>query len=341
MDHVAIDLGGSHSQICVRSASGAILEEHQCSTAKLGRYLERRPNSRVILETCAEAFQIADLALEHGHEVRVIPSSLVRSLGVGARRMKTDRRDAQVLSEVSCRIELPSVHVPSARSRELKSVCGSREVLVGARTKLINHVRGFLRTRAIRLRTGGPGTLPTRVRSKLLQSADGIPVHVERLLVVIEELNAQIRQADRELELIARHDDVCRRMMSVPGVGPVTAVRFRAALDIQHRFEGSHSVQSYLGLTPGEHSSSTRQHRTGITKAGAPRVRWSLIQAAWCAMRTRPHDPMVQWAQQIAERRGRTIAVVALARKMAGILFAIWRDGSAYDPPRGAQHIPE
>jgi len=142
MQHLAIDLGGTKSQICVRSAEGQILHEQALETASLGRYLKRQPASRVVLETCSEAFGIADLAASFGHEVRVVPTMLVRSLGVGARRIKTDRRDAQVLSEVSCRIDLPSVHIPTDLARQRRSMCTMREELVTTHTSLINCVRG-------------------------------------------------------------------------------------------------------------------------------------------------------------------------------------------------------
>jgi hypothetical protein len=95
MDHIAVDLGERESQICVRSSDGTVLEERRCQTSLLGAYLSGRPKSRVVVETCSEAFGVADAALEVGHEVRVVPATLVRSLGVGARRTKTDRRDAR------------------------------------------------------------------------------------------------------------------------------------------------------------------------------------------------------------------------------------------------------
>jgi len=94
-----------------------------------------------MVETCSDAFGIADAALTVGHEVRVVPATLVRTLGVGARRLKTDRRDAQVLSEISCRIDLPSVHVPSPQARQHKRLCGMREALLGARTKVLDNLR--------------------------------------------------------------------------------------------------------------------------------------------------------------------------------------------------------
>lgn len=165
MEHLAIDLGGRASQICVRRSDGQIVEERRCRTAALPAYLATRPPSRVVVETCSEAFGIADAALSVGHEVRVVPATLVRSLGVGARGLKTDRRDAQVLSEVSCRIDLPSVHVPSRQARQRKTLCGMREALVGARTKLINTVRGWLRTEGRRPRGGDVTTFTARVRA--------------------------------------------------------------------------------------------------------------------------------------------------------------------------------
>jgi transposase len=148
----------------VRAADGSIIDERSWATARLGSYLKGRPPSRVMVETCAEAFRIADAARELGHDVRVVPAALVPSLGVGARGVKTDRRDARVLSEVSTRIELPSVHVPTQLSRTLKAACAAREALVTARTQLINATRGWIRTQLLRLPSGTSCTFTKRVR---------------------------------------------------------------------------------------------------------------------------------------------------------------------------------
>jgi transposase len=332
MQHVAIDLGRTKSQICVRDADGQIVREQKLDTASLGRFLGRQGPSRVILETCSEAFHVADLALSCGHEVRVVPATLVRSLGVGARRIKTDRRDAQVLSEVSCRIDLPSVHVPTDLARQRRSMCTAREELLSQRTSLINCVRGWTRTQLLTIHSGDMLTFPKRARAAALSKHDGLPEHVERMLQVIEALNEQIIPADAELEKLSKEDLVCQRLMSVPGVGPVTSLRFVAALDDRTRFPNAHAVQAFLGLTPGENSSSQRQQRTGITKAGPAPVRRALVQAAWNFRRLRPLDPIGRWAAQIEQRRGKFIATIAVARKLAGVLFALWRDGSTYQP---------
>ena len=330
MDHLGIDLGGKESQVCARSPDGAIRWEGKWPTAKLGEYLRECPTSRVVLETCAEAFAVADAAAAAGHDVRVVPCSLVRSLGVGARGLKTDERDARALSEVSCRIELPSVHRPSASARQWKTLCGTREVLVESRTKLVNSVKGWMRTQTERVRSGVVSTLPKRVRHHYAAKAAPLPPCIERQLEAIDQLSRQIAEADKEQLAVPEAHPTCQRLLTVPGEGPVTAIRFVAAIDDVARFGGAHALESYLGLVPGENSSSERKRRTGITKAGAAKLRWALVQASWSARRCRPNDPMVRWAAQIEQRRGRRIAMVALARKMAGILYALWRDGTTY-----------
>jgi transposase len=239
-------------------------------------------------------------------------------------------------------MDLPSVHIPTKKSREWKSMCGMREELVSCRTALINTVRGWLRREAWQVATGATETFAHRVRKLFRErSADALPRFVERQLETIESMNKQIAEADDELSALARNDETCQRLMTVPGIGPVTAMRFVAAIDDRTRFASAHRVESYLGLTPGENSSSERQRRTGLTKAGAPRVRWALTQAAWNARRWRPNDPMVKWSKQVELRRGRRVAISALCRKLAGILYAIWRDGSTYDANYGAPLVDQ
>jgi transposase len=330
MEHVAIDLGGRESQVCIRSGTGEILLEERVPTAGLREVLDR-PKARVVVETCSEAFGVADLALEYGHDVRVVPASLVKSLGVGARRTKTDLRDARTLSEVSCRVELPSVHVPSHWSREAKSLCGMRDALVSCRTKLVNSVRGYLRRHLRRMTLRGAlATFPLRVRKRYAESEQVVPPHLERQLQAIERLNEAVKEATKEVAAWAEGNPTCVRLMTAPGVGPLVALRFVAAVDRVERFSEAHQLESYLGLAPGEDSSSERRRVTSITKAGPSRVRWTLVQASWTALRVRPEDPMCAWALQVSRRRGIKVAVVALARKLAGVLYAMWRDGTEY-----------
>ena len=131
-----------------------------------------------------------------------------------------------------------------------------------------------------------------------------------------------------------------RRLRTAPGVGSVTAVAYVATLDRVDRFDRAHEVESYLGLVPSEHSSGERQHRGTLTKAGNPRMRFLLVEAAWCILRSRSAQTqeLRRWAERIATRRGRRVAVVALARRLAGILYAMWRDGTEYQAHPRRQH---
>lgn len=334
MDHVAIDLGSKQSHFCIRNPAGEIQRENRVRTASLAQLFAELPKSRIILETCGEAFTVAEQARASGHEVRVVPSTLAPSLGVGQHGVKTDKRDCRQLSMASCRVELGSVHVPSAQSREWKALCTHRDALVQTRTKLVNTVRGWLRTQLLELKRGTTATFPRRVRELLLSLPMGLPRHVERILESLELINSQVKEADAEVKSLAAGDEVCRRLMTVPGVGPLTALRFKAAVDDVSRFRSAEAVSSYFGLTPGEDSSSERQRRTGITRAGQVSVRWTLIQGAWTALRRAPESDMVTWALKLSEKRGKQKAVVALARKMSGILYALWRDGTTFVPSR-------
>ncbi len=220
MDHCAIDLGGKKSQVCLRSPDGRVLLEARYDTLSLPDFLRQLPHSRVILETAAEAFRIADAAKTAGHEVRVVPATLVRTLGVGARKTKTDRRDAQMLSEVSCRIDLPSVHIPSARSREWKTICGMHDALISSRTKLINNLRGWLRGQGLRLSSGSAETLAGRIAE-----IESLPEYVASQVAMLALLTEKIRTSEQRIEDLAKSDELCKRLMTVPGIGPSTLTR--------------------------------------------------------------------------------------------------------------------
>lgn len=333
MEHVAIDLGSMESQICVRTGDGTILKEEKVSTRSLQKYLAGRPKSRVVVETCAEAFSVADAALEAGHETVVVPASLAPALGVGDRGIKTDVRDARNLSEASCRMsQLPKVHVPAKESRDRKLMCGMREGLVQTRTKLLNSARGWARAQGLGVvRSGSPTTFSHRVREHVTQRKAVIPPYLERVLIAIEALSAQIVAADEELETLAKSDATCRLLMTAPGIGPTASIRLTAAVDDVKRFPNAHKLESYLGMTPGENSSSTRKRRTALTKAGPAKMRWALVQSAWAARRYYKDHPLVLWSFEVEKRRGKRVAVMALARRLVGVLYAMWRDQRPYD----------
>lgn len=335
MYHIGLDVGSCKTCFCICQANGTIILEDSVKTAWLPRFFvemaQARGKCRVVLESCAEAFTIGAWAVEAGHDVRIVPAAFARSLGIGEHGIKTDRRDARALALASCRVELRSIHIRSLASREILSATTARRTLVNCRTTTVNSVRGWLRTLVLSCGTGRVETFCKRVRETLKAAGRELPGFVESQLLVVESLNEQIKEVTKHLEAMVEADEVCQLLMSHPGVGPMTALEFRATIDEPTRFKHGDKVGSYIGITPGENTSSKRKRRTSITKAGSPELRRLLCQGAWSYWRTQEGMATNGWARQVAERRGKKVAMVALMRKMSVTLWAMWRHKEPYN----------
>ena len=344
MHHIAIDLGSRKSQISIRQDDGTIISEQKVDTHNIAPYLIYRNPGRVILETCSEAFAVADVVKKIGLAPVVVPATLAPLLGVGYHGIKNDKTDANILSKASCgyaaaSLPMPSVHIPSLQSRERKSQIAMRQTMVECRTAMINSVHGWLRSNLILVPTGEAESFPQRVRLALQNSHRSNPYFVEEQLKAIENQTESIDKMTAAIKKIAKSDPICQLLMTIPGVGPIISLAFASVIDDVTRFPNAKAVASYLGLTPGENSSSKREKTTGITKAGPELLRQLLVQASWCMWRTRIGDPMVQWGRAIAGRRVKPVAITAMARKLSGILFAIMRDGVSFKPNKAVAPI--
>jgi transposase len=337
MEHVGIDLGSKESQVCIVTAQGTRRAATRCATKSLPKLFASLGPSRVVMETCSESAAASSLARAAGHEVAVVPSSIVRTLGVGARGIKTDERDAEVLAMASYRLpELPSVHVKRLDARDRLRMLGMRRRLVHARKLLVNGVKSYLRTLLLRVSSKADGLFTRKVREELTGASAGVPEDIELTLQMIERVTESIRTLDSSLEEAASQDVVAHQLMTVPGIGPITALTFQSTIDDPTRFESSAQVASYLGLVPGQDTTGFKIKRTGTIRAAPLELKALLVQCAWSMWRARPNDPLSLWARDIAERRGKRIAIVALARKLATIAWSMWRHGTKYDPSRGS-----
>ena len=191
-------------------------------------------------------------------------------------------------------------------------------------------VRALLRREGLRARSGQASSFGKRMDEvETLQWSLDIIAPVR---AVMDSVSREMLLVERAIEQIVNGDPVVQRLCTAPGIGPVTVVAFVPTLDLVQWFEGAHQVQAYLGLLPSEFSSGERQQRGAITRTGNTPLRWLLVEAAWLILRSR-HSRTAElrlWAQRIALRRGQRIAIVALARKLAGILFAMWRDETEF-----------
>jgi transposase len=152
------------------------------------------------------------------------------------------------------------------------------------------------------------------------------------LLAVLAALEPELANAERTIQQLAEREPITQLLMTAPGVGLIVAAMFVSVVDDAKRFHKAHQLESYLGLVPSEDSSGGKRRLGSISKQGNPYMRALLVQSAWCILRLRDtSDPIKVWADALAERRGKRIAVVAIARRLAGVLWAMWRDGTVYD----------
>ena len=333
MDHVGIDLGSRKSSICVLDAAGVVREQREVLTTDLGDYLMRH-KGRAVMESCTQSRKVADLARAAGLEVVVVPGTFVRQLGVGSRGIKTDAKDAEHLARASLRnADLPTVRPCCERSREQRRLLQARSQLVRTRTRFVASIKTYLRGELIVLKGRAlPATLRKIVESVLLARPEGVPLDIEVLLEMVDRLNEQIAKLDAAIREVARDDQVCQRLMTVPGVGPIVSLAFVSLIDEISQFPDAEHLASYLALVPGENTTGGKIKRTGVIKAGPKLIRAVLVQAAWSMWRSQSESQIVQWAKRIAERKGKKVAVIALARKLATVMYAMWKKERNYNP---------
>jgi transposase len=333
MEHIGIDVHKNSCQVCILTEDGELIERRiKTERSSLHALFSDRPRARILIESSTESEWVARCLEGLGHEVIVADPNYAPMYATRSKKVKTDKRDARTLCEASRLGAYRPAHRTSDRQRDVRAHLAVRETLVRRRARYISLVGALARREGCRIPAGVSRSFAARVEQAALPRH--VLVQVEPLLIMLKSLNEQIKKADERLAEVVKDDQVVRRLTTVPGVGPVTATTYAATLDGAARFRDAKQVRSYLGLVPREHSSGEKQHRGRISKAGNSRARALLVEAAWALLRwkTAKTKALHEWATRIAARRGRATAVVALARKLAGILFALWRDVTEFDP---------
>jgi transposase len=331
MVYGAIDLHMRYSQIRIVDAEGAVIRDQRIVTSRerFAKAFEGMGPLRILLETGTESEWVAQALEAAGHTVIVADPNFAPMYGETRRRIKTDRRDVAALAEANRHGWYRAAHRTSAVQRATKQILRTRRLLVQMRTSAVSLLRAVLRQDGYRLGTGSCETVPRRVERLALPAA--LQDTVAPLGRQIATLTAEIHTLDTRLQSRTASDATVARLRSVPGVGLIVATSYRAFVDHVDRFGHAGQVSAAIGLVPREDSSAERRHRGHITKAGPRELRSLLIQAAWVCWR-HPHSAALRaWVDRLAARRGKRIAVVALARRLSRILFAIWRDGQLFD----------
>ena len=332
MRKVALDLGKRKISYC-EVARGQVIRRLTVSRietmeTELG---VDQPPAVVAIEACREAWHVHDLLKTWGNEVIVIDTTRVRQIGIGQHGRKTDRIDAEVLALALERGGIPMAHVLSPARRELRRWLGVRRGLVESRAQLVVTARGICRELGESLPSCMTMHFTANVRKAALKPETRAVL--EPLLKTIETINGECEIAERRLAGLAASEPVIGLLSTAPGVATIVAAAFVSVIDEAGRFHHAHQVESYLGLVPGENSSGGKRRVGSITKEGNRYMRALLVQSAWAILRSAPaDDPLRQWGQTLVTRRGKRIAVVAVARRLAGILWSMWRRNTFYDP---------
>jgi transposase len=332
MDMIGIDLHKRESQVCVLAADGAVRERRIVTNReRFSAVLGSGPPARVLLEASTESEWVARHLESLGHTVVVADPNYAPMYATRSRRVKTDRRDARALAEALKLGAYRPAHRLSDARRHVRAELAVRDALVRTRTRYIALAKALVRRDGLRVASSASELVARRIAA--LEMSATLAAELAPLVAVLEPLNAEIAAADRRIAALSHADPVVALLSTAPGIGPVTASALAATIDDVARFRSAHQLEAYLGVVPGERSSGERRRVGRITKAGNSRARWLLVEAAWRILRSRSSETAAlrAWALGIAARRGKRIAAVALGRRLAGIVYAMWRDGAPYD----------
>jgi transposase len=296
--------------------------------ARFERFLGKASPSEVVLEACGSSHHWGRFAQELGHKVRLIPPQYVKPF---VKRGKNDRNDAEAISEAASRPSMRFVPVKSAQAQAEAMDLSARDLLIRQRTQLVNAIRGHAAEFGVIAAKGIAQVEPLLtkvVETEMPQAAKETLAHLGR---VTAQLDAQLAELDQRLAARHKVNPVSQRLAAVPGVGPVTALTVAMTTD-PGQFESARHFAAWLGLTPREHSTGGRQRLGGISRGGNERLRQLLVVGAMAVIKyAKPGSKTASpWLLALLERRPRKLVAVALANKMARILWAMMANGTAY-----------
>jgi len=303
--------------------------------AEMEAFFAKLPPTHVALEACGGSHHWGRRLAAMGHTVQLIPPQYVKPF---VRRGKNDRNDAEAISEAAARPDMPGVPVRSAEQQAEAIVLSARELLVRQRTQLVNAVRGHAAefgVIAAKTISQLPGLLET------VAAAETVPATAKEMVAFlgaqVAQLDSQIAELERRMKQQHKANPVSQLLAEVPGIGPVSALSLALTID-PGRFTSGRHFAAWLGLVPKEHSTGGRQRLGGISRAGNERLRQLLVVGAMAVIRyAKPGSKTASaWLLALLERKPRKVAAMALANKMARIVWAMMATGEAY---RGSRKV--
>jgi transposase len=331
--YAGLDVSLEETAICVVDGTGRMVKEIRATSEpeELIASLQALglPLERIGLEACSLAAWLHDALRQAGLPAVCIET---RQANAAMKTMpnKTDRNDARALAQIMRTGWFRAVHVKSRQSRLWRSLLVARRTVLNEMRSIENVVRAVLREAGLKLGTPGRAAFARRVRELAGEDGAAIPI-LEPLLAILATMLTELARLTKQVLDIARREEVCRRLMSVPGVGPITALAFRATIDRPDRFRRSRDVGAHLGLTPARYQSGETDIQGRISRCGDELARTALYEAAYTLLvRSKKWSSLRAWGMKVAKARGMARARVAVARKLAVILHRMWSDGAAF-----------
>jgi transposase len=331
--YVGLDVSLKETSVCIVNEEGVVVKEGSVASDpdKISDYINAHANSvhRVGLESGPTSVWLwRELVKRHLPAICIDARHAKAALSMQIN--KSDRNDAAGIARIMQTGWYREVEMKSQRSHRTRGLLNSRAMLIKMKRDLENQIRGSLKTFGLVIGRAKGDVFSNRARA-LLQNEPSLADYIRPLLTARESIQQQLGVLDHQVKSLVDESAPARAMMTVPGIGPITALAFMSAIDDPTRFARSRSVGAYLGLTPRRYASGEVDWQGRISKCGDAMVRTYLFEAAgvlltrvkkWCVLKA--------WGLRIAKRSGLKKARIAVARKLAIILHTIWRDGTEF-----------
>ena len=329
---VGLDLAKRVFQVHGVDAAGGVVVRKALRRAQVRPFFAKLPPCLIGIEACGTSHHWARELIRLGHDVRLMPPAYVKPY---VKRGKTDANDAAAICEAVTRPTMRFVEVKSPEQQGVMVLHRTRQTLIRQRTQLSNVIRGHMAEFGIVAPIGREG-----LKSLIEKLADDerVPAAARRCLLMLAEqlrlVNVQVLEADRAIMAAVRSNETARRLMGIPGVGPLLASALVAAVPDPHAFRSGRNLAAWIGLVPRQNSSGGKERLGGITKAGDRYLRQMLVVGAMAVIRyAERHGTKRPWLVQLMSRRTTKVVAVALANKTARIAWAVMTTGQPYREP--------
>ena len=316
---------------------GQIVYRKRLSRHDLMPFIAKLPPVRIGIEACGGAHYWARRFRTHGHAVKLMAPQFVKPY---VKSNKNDSRDAEAIAEAVTRPTMRFVPIKDVDQQDIQALHRVRERLIGERTALVNEVHGLMHEYGI-VMPQGVAKFRQAVVSKLEADKDKLtPLSQEMFGKLVDEfavLEKQLAYDQEKLEALAATHPECQRLMTMPGIGPLSATALVAAVSDASAFKNGRQFVAWLGLVPRQYATGGKERLLGISKRGDSYLRKLLIHGARATLRWvgRKTDRRSQWIRQLVERRGKNRTAVAIANKNARIVWALLTRHQAYEPAKG------